>query len=237
MSEDGTGSEWPHLAVYQALALVGGGSYVGEGKRLLLLYLDQALGLGGSAPAGGGLGAGVAASSGSGSPGPLDPVAFLAISRLARAELAAAAGRGGPPPPRRALEALCLPALAAFEAARGPAAARLLLSRGELADLHPAEFGGGGGGGGGGRGPVPAARSIEGRWLALRKKWGRESPAFEAMLKLEGECGCGCPLQHRSFFFNIKVFFFFFFFFLFFFFYFIFLLFLLLSIHHILFLF
>jgi hypothetical protein len=35
---------WKHLKVYQALALVSGGAYANEGKRLLLEYLDECFG-------------------------------------------------------------------------------------------------------------------------------------------------------------------------------------------------
>ena len=93
------------------------------------------------------------------------------------------------------LLAFAWPCLALFTACRGVGASRLLLSPAELALVDPvaaaaaAAAGGaggafGGGGAYGGRAPPP--RSIEGRWHALRAKWGRESGAIEKMLKLEG---------------------------------------------------
>ena len=173
MEDDVTGGAWLHLPAYQALALISGGTYLKDGRRLLAEYLDACVVPSKHRPD----------AEASAAACRWDPIVLVCVSRLARQELAALAGKGNSVD-LKALEALVLPALALYEHCRGPTAARLLLLPAEQAELRPHLH----------RLGSPAGikkaaappRGIEGRWLALRNKWGRESAAIEEMLKLEG---------------------------------------------------
>ncbi len=111
---EATGSSWPHLKAYQALAFVSGVAYAGEGKRLLAEYVAERVaspsGAASASSAAAAAPLGAAASSAS-----WDPVVFLVVARLANNELTQGAAKaGGSVDPKERAKAV-LPALALYE--------------------------------------------------------------------------------------------------------------------------